>query len=187
MKEIDCKGLSYLKTLRQIKKYFNSIGEGEAIVTVSSELGRSNVIRIAAHQGYQVEEDEENRFSVRLEKRGCLEMEAEDEIFSILVTSDKIGEGELGKELMKEYFEVLNECDNIPREILFLNSGVKLFNNNSDILEEIRLLYKKGVIILISDTSLDYYNLKEDITFGEIANMYDIVIHMKKSKHIIKL
>ena len=45
MKEIDCRGFSYLRIIREIKKYFNSIGEGEAIVLVSSELGRSNVIR----------------------------------------------------------------------------------------------------------------------------------------------
>ena len=88
---------------------------------------------------------------------------------------------------MSEYFEALNECEKLPKEILFLNSGVKLFHKDSKSLEDIRMLYKKGVVILINDTSLDYYNLKEDITFGEIANMYDMVITMKKSKKLIKL
>ena len=92
MKEIDCRGLSYLRIIREIKKYFNSIGEGEAIVLVNSELGRSNVIRYAIHKGYQVEqENEENRFRIKVEKRGCLEVEEEENIFSILVTCDKIG------------------------------------------------------------------------------------------------
>jgi intracellular sulfur oxidation DsrE/DsrF family protein len=88
---------------------------------------------------------------------------------------------------MSEYFEALNECDKFPKEILFLNSGVKLLGKDSKALEDIRMLYKKGVAILINDTSVDYYNLKEDITFGEIINMYDMVIIMKKSSKIIKL
>ena len=190
MKEIDCRGLSYLIIIREIKKYFNSIGEGEAIVLVSSELGRSNVIRYVIHKGYKVEQEtEENRFSIKVEKRGCLEVKEEENIFSILVSCNQIGCGdeELGKILMSEYFEALNECDNLPKEILFLNSGVKLLDKDSKTLEEIRMLYKKGVVILINDTSVDYYNLKEDITFGEIINMYDMVIVMKKSKKIIKL
>lgn len=189
MKEIDCRGLSYLEIIRQIKKYFNSIGEGEATILVDNELGRSNVIRFAMHQGYQVEQNDDDRFSIHLEKRGCLEIEEDEKIFSILVTTNKLGVGdeEIGKALMQEYFATLNEFDNLPREILFLNSAVKLFDKDSEVLEEIRLLYKKGVVILISDTSLDYYNLKQDITFGEITNMYHMVIAMKKSKNLIKL
>ena len=190
MKEIDCRGFSYLRIIREIKKYFNSIGEGEAIVLVSSELGRSNVVRYVIHKGYKVEQEtEENRFNIKVEKRGCLEVEEEENIFSVLVACDQIGCGDedLGKALMNEYFEALNECERLPKEILFLNSGVKLFHKESKSLEDINMLYKKGVVILINDTSLDYYNLKEDITFGEIANMYDMVIAMKKSKKIIKL
>jgi len=190
MKEIDCRGFSYLRIIREMKKYFNSIGEGEAIILVNSELGRSNIIRYANHKGYQVEpESEENRFRIKVEKRGCLEVKGEDNVISILITSDKFGDGdeELGRILMSEYFESLNECDKLPKEILFLNSAVKLFHKDSKVLEDIRMLYKKGVVILISDTSLDYYNLKGDINFGEIANMYDMVIAMKKSKNLIKL
>ncbi|WP_017210062.1 sulfurtransferase-like selenium metabolism protein YedF [Clostridium beijerinckii] len=190
MKEIDCRGLSYLQIIREVKKYFNSIGEGEAVVVVNNELGRSNVIRYAAHKGYKVDiEDEKNRFLIKMEKRGCLESEDEEEIFSILITRDKIGEGndDLGITLMSEYFEALNEYDKLPKEILFLNSGVKLFKRDSKAIEDIRMLYKKGVKLLISDTSLEYYKLTEQITFGEIASMYDMVVAMKKAKKLIKL
>jgi|GEM_PF-728825 len=190
MKEIDCRGLPYLKIIREIKKYFNSIGEGEAIVIVNSELGRSNVLRYAAHKGYQLdEENEENRFLIKIEKRGCLEVEDEGEIFSILITREKLGEGDddLGKILMNEYFEVLNEYDKLPKEILFLNSAVKLFHKDSKAIEGIRLLYKKGVNLLINDTSLEYYNLTDQITFGEITSMYDMVVAMKKAKKLIRL
>lgn len=189
MKEINCEGLSYLQMIREVKKYFNSIGEGEAVVVVNSELGRSNVIRYAAHKGYKVDDDDDNKFSIKIEKRGCLEEEDDEEIFSILITREKIGEGDddLGIILMNEYFEALNEYDKLPKEILFLNSGVKLFNNDSKALEDIKMLHKKGVKLLISDTSLDYYNLTEQITFGDITSMYDMVVAMKKAKKLIKL
>lgn len=189
MKEIDCRGLSYLRIIRELKKYFNSIGEGEAIILVSSELGRSNVIRYATHKGYKVEQDEEDRFNMLVEKRGCLAVEEEESIFSVFISSDKIGNSdeELGEILMMEYFEALNECENLPKEILFLNRGVKLLDKDSKSLESINMLHKKGVAILINDTSIEYYNLKDNITFGEITNMYDMLIVMKKSKKIIKL
>lgn len=190
MKEIDCRGFAYLNIIREIKKYFNTIGEGEAIVLVSNELERSNVIRYVTHKGYHLEkEDEENRFIIKIEKRGCLEFEEEENIFSILITSEKLGESddELGIILMKEYFELLNECDQLPKELLFLNSAVKLFYKDSSVLEEIKMLHKKGVSILINDTSINYYNLKEEINFGEIVSMYDMIITMKKSKKLIKL
>lgn len=187
MKKIDCRGFSYLRIIREIKKYFNSIGEGEAIVEVDSELGRSNVIRYAAHKGYQI--DAENKFLIKIEKRGCLEAEEEENIFSILITSDKLGGGseELGSILMNEYFEFLNEYDELPRQILFLNSGVKLLEKSSKVLEAITMLYEKGVAILINDSSLDYYNIKENISFGEVVNMYDMIVTMKKAKKLIKL
>lgn len=190
MKEIDCKRLSYLEIIRKIKNYFNSIGEGEAVVIVDSELGRSNVIRYGIHKGYHVEQDnEEDIFRIKIEKRGCLEIEADEKIFSILLTSDKFGcdDEKLGRILIKEYFEALNECDELPKQILFLNSAVKLFVKNSEALEEIRMLNKKGIVILISDTSVDYYKLRDDITFGDVVNMYEMAIAMKKSKHLIKL
>lgn len=189
MKEIDCRGLSYLKIIREIKKYFNSIGEGEAIIRVDSELGHSNVMRYAIHKGYRIDtENDENRFEIKVEKRGCLEAEEEENIFSILVTSDKLGIGDekIGNLLMQEYFEALNEYDELPKSILFLNSGVKLFDDNYTA-EQLKMLYKKGVAILINDSSLEYYKLKENIDFGEIVNIYDMVVTMKKAKKLIRL
>jgi hypothetical protein len=62
-----------------------------------------------------------------------------------------------------------------------------LFDKDSRVLEEIRLLHKKGVSILLNDTSINYYNLQEEITFGEIISMYDMLIVMKKTKKLIKL
>jgi selenium metabolism protein YedF len=189
MKEIDCKGLSYVQIIREIKKYFNSIGEGEATAIVSSELERDNVIRYSTHKGYKVQEQDENRFLIDIEKRGCLELEEEENIFSILITNDTLGNADetLGNILMGEYFEALNEYDELPKAVLFLNAGVKLFSENSKVSEELRMLYDKGVKLLINDTSLNYYNMREDVTFGEIVGMYDMIVTMKKSKRLIKL
>lgn len=189
MKEINCRGLSYLQIIREIKGYFNSIGEGEAVAIVSSELERDNVIRYSTHKGYKVHEDEENKFLLNIEKRGCLELEEEENIFSILITNDKLGDEDktLGEILMGEYFEALNEYDEIPRTILFLNSGVRVFSENSKVLEHLKMLHSKGVKLLINDTSLDYYNMRKDVTFGEIVSMYDMIVTMKKSKKLIKL
>ena len=191
MKEIDCRGISFPKTIRMVKKYFNSIGEGEAIVIVNKDSDNANIVKVAMSKGYQVEiEENDEELNIMIEKRGCLEIIDEKE-FSILITSDKFGAGDekLGKILLNEYLNALNESEKLPKNIIFLNEAVKVFDThgNKEKINNIKLLSQEGVDVLVHEGSLKYYKLDIVDDFVEVVDMYDIVDIINESKNLIKL
>ncbi len=192
MKEIDCRGLSFPKTIRMVKKYFNSIGEGEAIVIIEKQADNSNIANLAMNLGYHVdvEENDEN-IHIFIEKRGCLEA-IDETVFSVLITSDKFGSGDskLGKILLNDYLNALSDAIKLPKNINIFNEGVKVFQDVSDNinwLENIKLLSQEGVSILVHDKSLEYYKLDISNNFSEVIDMSDLVDIINESNNLIKL
>lgn len=190
MREIDCRGLECPKPIIKVKKYFDSIGEGEANVIVDNEIALNNVTKFAVGSGYQVESNEVlGGYQILIEKRGCLAIEEDKKNIVILITSDEFGNGDekLGKTLMKSYFYALSENEELPSKIFFINSGVKLATKTSEVIDSIQSLIEMGVSIYSCGTCLDFYNLKEELAVGEITNMYTIVEAMNKCDNLIKL
>ena len=58
MKRIDCRGIEGPKVIKKVKKYFDSIGEGEATVRVDNDIANSNITKYAMTQGYHVDSQE---------------------------------------------------------------------------------------------------------------------------------
>lgn len=191
MKEIDCRGIQCsVPPVEKIKKYFDSIGEGEAIVFVDDKIAEGIITQYAMKQGYQVDSREikNGGYEVIIQKRGCLEVLESKEIV-VLITTDKLGEGDdvLGKKLMISYIDTLSEEDKVPKAIIFLNSGVKLVTEGSKIIEGIKLLEEKGVKIFVSKMSLDSYGLQDKLLVGNMVDMSSIVTMMNSSDDLIKL
>lgn len=191
MRKIDCRGLKCPEPTIIAKKYFDSIGEGEAVIVVDNENSNNNIYKYAISKGYQVVSNHisENLYELTIEKRGCLEVLEEDKTIVVVVTSDKLGHGEmeLGKILMKEYFMALSADDKQPNKIIFLNSGVKLLKKDSEIIDYIKRLLERGVSVIYSKTCVDYYNIQNEITLGEASNIYDIVECMNECGNLIKI
>lgn len=189
---IDCKGLKCPQPVINTKKYFDSIEEGEATIIVDNEVAKSNIIKFAQNNGFKnVVKEEEGLFHINISKENCncQIMSFESGKLTILVSTDKLGEGEeaLGKLLMKSYLYALSESDRIPNDLIFLNSGVKLTTEGSDSIDSLKKLIDRGVNILSCGTCLDFYGIKEKLLLGEISNMYTIVEKMNNADKTIKL
>ncbi len=107
-------------------------------------------------------------------KEGIWKMAAKD--YLILITSQSLGSGaeELGKKLMGSYIYTLAQIEaveKLPTHILFINSGVYLVTGESNSLDELKELEKKGVKILACGTCLNYFALEDKIEVGEVSNM----------------
>lgn len=190
MKKINCVGMACPMPVINTKKHFDLIDEGAAEVIVDNEVAKNNVCKYAEGCGYSFEASkEDNNFIIKIEKSGQNEKENSEEDFVIVVGTDKLGQGndDLGTILMKGYLYTLSESDILPKELIFLNGGVKLTVNKSEVLESLKNLEKSGVKIMSCGTCLDFYGLKEDLAIGEISNMYSIVESMNRSKKVIKL
>ncbi|ACB86440.1 sulfurtransferase-like selenium metabolism protein YedF [Natranaerobius thermophilus] len=95
--------------------------------------------------------------------------------YILLITDESFGESdrELGKKLMSSYLYTLEEGDNehLPTHILLLNEGVKLATKEPT-LSSLRVLEEKGVEIMACGICVEYFDLEEDISVGQIGNMY---------------
>ena len=81
----------------------------------------------------------------------------------------------------------LIENKELPRTILFINSGVQLACENSPVLEHLLNLRKLGVEILSCGTCLDYYQIKEKLRAGQVTNIYTILEKLNKAAKVISL
>ena len=173
MKKIDCLGMACPMPVINTKKYFDSIEEGIAEVLVDNEVAKNNICKYADGCGYNFDASEKDgNYIIKIEKNGENKIEKKEDDFVIVVGTDKLGQGndDLGTILMKGYLYTLSESDIIPKELIFLNGGVKL-----------------TVKILSCGTCLDFYGIKDDLAIGEISNMYTIVESMNTSNKVIKL
>lgn len=190
---INCKGLNCPEPVINTKKYFDSIDQGEGIIIVDNEVAKNNIIKFTKSNNYLSEiikqENELYYIKVIKESGNIKDKDLLNDGYTILVTTDKLGEGseELGKILMKSYFYALSESDKLPTNIIFLNSGVFLTTEGSQILNILENMSKKGIAISSCGTCLDFYNLKDKLKLGEISNMYFIVEKISNSIKVIKL
>jgi selenium metabolism protein YedF len=189
---IDCKGLKCPLPVITTKKYFDSLEEGSATIIVDNDVANSNISKFAHSSGFDYSsEQKDGMYYIKISKSSCdcKPMDFRSEKLVILIGSDKLGLGddELGILLMKSYLFALSENDKLPTDILFLNGGVKLVVDGSDVLLSIKALSEKGVNILSCGTCLDFYGLKDKLAIGEITNMYTIVEILNAASNTIKL
>lgn len=189
---IDCKGLKCPEPVINTKKYFDSIEKGEATVIVDNEVSKNNVSKYAESNEFNFKlEEKENLYYIHIAKNSssCESMNFNTKKLVILISTNKLGLGNdiLGATLMKSYLYALSESNNLPSDLIFLNSGVKLATEGSDCLESINKLKERGVNILSCGTCLDFYELKDKLAVGEITNMYAIVEKLNSADNTIKL
>jgi len=192
MKTIDCTGLKCPQPVINTKKYFDSIEEGIAEIVVDNEVAKNNIVKLAENSSLKceiMEKDGNYHIKINKERCQCEVMELTSKKFTIVVSTDKLGLGDdkLGAALMKSYMFALAESESIPQDMLFLNSGVKLAVEGSEVLESLNKLKDRGVSIASCGTCLDFYGLKDKLTIGEITNMYTIIEKMNNADKTIKL
>lgn len=190
---IDCKGLQCPMPVVKTKKYFDSIESGDSTIIVDNLVAKNNIVKLAEGSGYTstVEEKQQLYYiNITKEKPDSVKVEIkEKKKFTLVVSTDKLGLGDdkLGDMLMKSYIFALSEADSIPTDLLFINGGVKLTIDSSQVLDSLKKLIERGTNILVCGTCLDFYYIKDKLSIGEITNMYTIVQLMNNADNTIKL
>lgn len=107
----------------------------------------------------------------------------------VFVPSAHVGEGDpkLGEILMRSAIKVLTGFVPLPATLLFMNSGVRLTAEESNLLEDIRAMEAAGVEVLSCGTCLDFLELKESLKVGRISNMAEILGRMASADRVIRL
>lgn len=203
-REIDARGRPCPQPVLMTKK---AVDEGAASISVlvDNEGAVQNVTRFAEKEGYSVKvEKEGSDFKLILTKQGensssglseAAEIACETGVWKInrgqifYVKSDSIGRGsdELGTILVKALFNTLAEGSEFPEKVVFVNSGVKLVCEGSDILDSLKTVEGKGVEILACGTCLNYYGLMEKISVGKVSNAFEILNILLQAEKVVDL
>ena len=107
----------------------------------------------------------------------------------VVCTTDRMGFGddELGLKLMVNFIRTLKEMGQDLWRLVFVNNGVKLTVDGSDVLQDLKEYQKNGLIILVCGTCLDHFKLLDDKKVGETTNMLDIVTAMQLADKVINI
>jgi selenium metabolism protein YedF len=108
--------------------------------------------------------------------------------YIVVISSDKMGEGEdeLGYLLMVNFIKALKDLDELPKKMVFYNSGVKLATKSSPAIEHLRDLEKMGVELMLCATCVNFYCLETVVGVGVVSNMYTIADAMTSAGKVIK-
>ncbi len=198
MKTVDCRGMYCPQPVLETKKVLESAGSEDLLVLVNNPTSKENVTRFAESQGHEVESAEDaGVFSIHIHKKGTeRKPEPVEQPKSVnqadlvvFIDSDTLGRGseELGRILIRAFLHTLEEAGPQPQKIIFMNSGVKLACEGSEVLEEIGKIASKGAEALSCGTCLDYFHLKDKLRVGRVSNMYEILDFISKAGKVLKM
>jgi selenium metabolism protein YedF len=107
----------------------------------------------------------------------------------VMCATDRIGFGDdaLGLKLMVNFLRTLKELGSELWRLVFVNNGVKLTIEGSEVLEDLKDYEKGGIKILVCGTCLDHFNLLDRKQVGETTNMLDIVTAMQLADKVINI
>jgi len=144
MKEIDCRGMACPQPVVTAKKALEDTEGKEFILIVDNLAARDNVERFAKSQEAVVDvEQKGNDFYLRIQKRSACDLAGsaqKAEKVVVYINSNLLGVGEeaLGAILMRAFLKTLLDLKPIPTKLIFINSGVRLTSEGSELLETLQ-------------------------------------------------
>ncbi|MDA8388780.1 MAG: sulfurtransferase-like selenium metabolism protein YedF [Nitrospiraceae bacterium] len=177
---IDARGLSCPKPVLLAQEALAKIGEGIVEVLVDNYGSADNLVMFAQGGGCHAELSREGAdFRVKIVKGylcqpagagpGEKKEEPADERRDILmvVASDQLGKEEnLGRMLMKGFFETMKVTKEVPHTVFFLNAGVKLTTLDEEMVPVLKEIERMGAEIFSCGTCLKYYGLESSLKVG---------------------
>jgi len=188
-KIVDCRGLACPQPVINTKKALEEEGIASITMIVDNDVARQNVTLFAKNAGYEVAEElKDGAFHLHINRRGeTLPQKADSHQKSktprstglgpvYFITTNSLGQGspDLGQVLIKSLFTTLAEMDPPPAALLFLNTGVFLTCDGSDVMSQLGKMHSSGSSVLSCGTCLEYYKIKDKIKIGSVSNMFEI-------------
>lgn len=198
MKEIDARGLACPAPVLQTKAALQEDNPDGLRVVLDNAASQQNVQRFLESQGFEtvLEQDGDDYWvsaacrSDRVqEPRPSSEKETDARKIMVLCTTDRMGFGDdvLGLKLMVNFVRTLKEMGPDLWRLIFVNNGVKLAIEGSEVLEDLRQYEKGGLKIMVCGTCLEHFDLLAQKQVGETTNMLDIITAMQVADKVISI
>jgi len=205
MRRIDVMGKPCPVPVVEARKTLAEDGVDSVLVMVDNTVAVQNLERMANSFGYEFGYTEKLKdvFEIMIRKDGsglpgATDKTGEDQALRddtasrdlvVVISRDTMGEGaeELGKILLKGFVYSLTELPTPPKQVIFLNSGVRLTSDGANTIEDIKKLEQNGTEILTCGTCVNYYGIQDKLGVGEITNMYGITERIAAAGNVINI
>jgi selenium metabolism protein YedF len=192
-KIIDAKGLACPQPVLLTKKALEQ--EDNITVIVDNEPAVENIKRLGTTMGctLHTQQEKDGTYLIHLFREAGEKTVAPLEVscaagpLVIAISSDRMGRGndELGYVLIRSFIHTIMSLEPLPQTVLFYNTGVKLTVRDSEVIDDLKEVEKKGVAILVCGTCLNYFGISKDLSVGVISNMYDIASTMAGAGRLV--
>ena len=195
--QIDARGKGCPIPVMMTEEALSKITEGIIDVVVDNEESALNVAGYAAQRGMFAETTKEGKdWKVKVVKGYTCKTSQKSEVKSeetkakktlmLIIGTDSLGkEEELGKKLMKGFFDTMKVYKQLPHTLFFLNAGVKLTTVNGEIVAVLKEIEALGVEIYSCGTCLKHYNLESELKVGNRGTTNHIVEGMQEFDKVV--
>jgi len=198
MKEIDARGLACPAPVLQTKAAIEEANPGLIKVMVDNEASKQNVCRFLESQNFETHVQKHGKDFYVIGKREAgipskdsieERIKSDTKKIMVMLATDRMGYGddELGLKLMISYIKTLKEMGSELWRLVFVNNGVKLTIEGSEVLPVLKDYENQGLHILVCGTCLTHFDLLDQKQVGETTNMLDIVTAMQLADKVITI
>ena len=199
MKEIDTRGLTCPAPVLQTKAAIDEKNVAAVRVIVDNEAAKQNVCRFLESNHYQTDVKENHddfvitgklmNSSLQPKEKEDLSKKSDTNKIMVMCATDRMGFGDdaLGLKLMISFIHTLKEMGPDLWRLVFVNNGVKLAIEGSEVLPILQELASDGIHILVCGTCLTHFDLLDKKRVGETTNMLDIVTAMQLADKVINI
>jgi selenium metabolism protein YedF len=187
---LNCYDMPCPEPVLATKKALEELPEDAILeVELNTVSSIANVQRFARNGGYdfRLEEHEDGTALITIIKGYLCEIAAPDSVETdshspflertLFFRNDGVGEGELGRILVRGFLKSLLEFEKLPRNIIFVNRGVLLTTDtetNGDVIDVLTTLADRGVSIYSCGLCMEHFGIDPArLQVGEIGNAYD--------------
>ena len=189
---IDCRGQQCPQPVIQVRRQLLAGPHQPLQVLVDDAAARDNIGKLAASRGCSVTVTSEGTAYRLLLTPGEADATAAGVPAAgptvVLVASEQmgIGDDQLGRILLKNFFFTLAENDTAPDLLLFVNGGAKLTVAGAEVLEALQKLADLGSDIATCGLCLDFFGLKEQLAVGRVTNMLEIATALQNAGRVVR-
>jgi selenium metabolism protein YedF len=185
---IDARNQGCPRPVMMAEEALSKVADGVVEVIVDNEGSADNLAMFAKNSAFYSETFRDGKdWRVKIVKGFACRPEtapgkapAQGKGLLLIVATDTMGkEEDLGRVLMKAYFETMKTYKQLPHTIFLLNAGVKLTTTNADTWPLLKEIEAMGVEIYSCGTCLKHYGLESDLKTGHRGTTNHIVEGMK--------
>jgi selenium metabolism protein YedF len=197
--ELDCRGLACPAPVLHTKQKIEKENLSEIRVIVDNQAAKENVSRFLGTQKFEVAVEQRGPDYYVSGKRGtgatvseppaAPRPDTEKRKIMVMIATDRMGYGDdtLGKLLLINFIKTLAEMGDELWRLVFVNNGVRLTIDGSEVLDVLKGYENEGLTILVCGTCLNHFNLLEKKEVGVTTNMLDIVTAMQLADKVINM